>query len=140
MCALGYHCLRDASPCTVWRARTRYVLFEGKQHAFHASSALVFLPSVLVSTSMTRRLTNIHAFSIDVLCIDCIAPHLGETMSLPVCIGTMTGTYQEICKFAQEKFGATFTLFDPINVNGPQTHPVYQWLKANNPEDAPCRR
>lgn len=55
---------------------------------------------------------------------------------LPVCIDTMAGTYQEICKFAQEKFGATFTLFDPINVNGPQTHPVYQWLKANNPEDS----
>ncbi|OSX78666.1 hypothetical protein BU14_0103s0009 [Porphyra umbilicalis] len=50
--------------------------------------------------------------------------------------GQEPGTYQEICKFAQEKFGATFTLFDPINVNGPQTHPVYQWLKANNPEDS----
>eukprot|EP00168_Porphyra_purpurea_P009582 TRINITY_DN2339_c0_g1_i1.p2 TRINITY_DN2339_c0_g1~~TRINITY_DN2339_c0_g1_i1.p2 ORF type:complete len:300 (+),score=80.34 TRINITY_DN2339_c0_g1_i1:81-902(+) len=50
--------------------------------------------------------------------------------------GQEPGTYQEICKFAQEKFGATFTLFDPINVNGPQTHPVYQWLKANNPDDS----
>lgn len=45
------------------------------------------------------------------------------------------GTYDEVCAFAREKFGAAFTLFDPISVNGPSTHPVYQWLKASNPDD-----
>ncbi|GAB0494756.1 hypothetical protein MMPV_006052 [Pyropia vietnamensis] len=49
--------------------------------------------------------------------------------------GQEPGTYDEVCAFAREKFGAEFTLFDPLSVNGPGTHPVYQWLKANNPDD-----
>lgn len=49
--------------------------------------------------------------------------------------GQEPGTYDEVCAFAREKFGAEFTLFDPLSVNGPATHPVYQWLKAANPDD-----
>lgn len=52
-----------------------------------------------------------------------------------VCLVGAAGTYDEVCAFAREKFGAAFTLFDPLSVNGPTTHPVYQWLKANNPDD-----
>lgn len=55
-------------------------------------------------------------------------------VSVYTCCG-VAGTYDEVCAFAREKFGAEFTLFDPLSVNGPATHPVYQWLKAANPDD-----
>jgi len=42
------------------------------------------------------------------------------------------GTNEEILKFAQEKYGVTFPMFQKIEVNGPNRHPLYQYLIANN--------
>lgn len=67
-------------------------------------------------------------------CLPCYCPSLWYLWTVPAC-ALGAGTYEEVCAFAREKFGAAFTLFDPLSVNGPSTHPVYQWLKANNPDD-----
>jgi len=40
------------------------------------------------------------------------------------------GTNEEIKEFVK-KYGVTFPLFDKIKVNGPQTVPLYRWLKAS---------
>eukprot|EP00236_Picocystis_salinarum_P003550 CAMPEP_0183834064 /NCGR_PEP_ID=MMETSP0807_2-20130328/6399_1 /TAXON_ID=88271 /ORGANISM="Picocystis salinarum, Strain CCMP1897" /LENGTH=191 /DNA_ID=CAMNT_0026080049 /DNA_START=1685 /DNA_END=2260 /DNA_ORIENTATION=+ len=40
------------------------------------------------------------------------------------------GTEEEIKRFAA-KYGANFTMFSKIDVNGPSTHPLYVWLKDN---------
>lgn len=64
------------------------------------------------------------------------SPDMPVRLGVRVCVDCgAAGTYDEVCAFAREKFGAAFTLFDPLSVNGPTTHPVYQWLKANNPDD-----
>ncbi len=38
----------------------------------------------------------------------------------------------DILQFACEKYSADFPLFEKIDVNGPNTHPVYQYLKSNS--------
>lgn len=43
------------------------------------------------------------------------------------------GTEGEIKKFAQKKYGATFPLFSKIEVNGPNAHPVWKFLKEAKP-------
>jgi glutathione peroxidase len=43
------------------------------------------------------------------------------------------GTEGEIRQFCAERFGVTFPLFAKIDVNGPQMHPVYAYLKAAEP-------
>ena len=35
----------------------------------------------------------------------------------------------------QTKFGTKFKIFDKIDVNGANEHPLYTWLKAQQPED-----
>ncbi len=35
-----------------------------------------------------------------------------------------------IADFCQKNYGVTFPMFSKIDVNGDETHPVYQWLKA----------
>lgn len=40
------------------------------------------------------------------------------------------GTNAEIKKFATEKYGATFPLFEKVDVNGDNAHPVYKFLKS----------
>eukprot|EP00050_Salpingoeca_kvevrii_P015684 m.49081 g.49081 ORF g.49081 m.49081 type:complete len:110 (-) comp6459_c0_seq2:4111-4440(-) len=40
------------------------------------------------------------------------------------------GTHEEIEEFARGKYGATFPLFEKIEVNGRGTHEVYKFLKA----------
>jgi glutathione peroxidase len=37
---------------------------------------------------------------------------------------------KEISEFCTETYGITFPMFSRIDVNGPQQHPVYAWLKA----------
>ncbi|GFS10160.1 glutathione peroxidase [Elysia marginata] len=39
------------------------------------------------------------------------------------------GTNEEIKKFAQEGFGVQFDIFDKIEVNGKNAHPLYKYLK-----------
>ena len=42
-----------------------------------------------------------------------------------------SGTNQEILEFVTSRFGSKFTLFDKVEVNGPNTHPVYRFLRSN---------
>lgn len=44
--------------------------------------------------------------------------------------GQEPGSAPEVAKWAAEKFGATFQIFDKINVHGPEIHPVYTYFKA----------
>ena len=41
----------------------------------------------------------------------------------------------EIAQVCQMKFGTQFKIFDKIDVNGPNTAPLYAWLKTQKPED-----
>jgi len=43
------------------------------------------------------------------------------------------GTEAEIGAFCQKNFGVSFPLFSKINVNGPQAHPLYVFLKRSQP-------
>ena len=43
------------------------------------------------------------------------------------------GTANEIQDFCEQKFSVTFPLFAKIDVNGPDTHPLYQQLKSAKP-------
>ena len=43
------------------------------------------------------------------------------------------GTADEIHDFCEKKFSVTFPLFAKIDVNGPDTHPLYQQLKSAKP-------
>jgi glutathione peroxidase len=40
------------------------------------------------------------------------------------------GTEDEIAAFCESSFGVTFPMFAKIDVNGDDTHPLYQWLKS----------
>src|ERR1700694_1771562 len=40
------------------------------------------------------------------------------------------GTAEEIGAFCERNYGVTFPMFSKIDVNGPNTHPVYQFLKS----------
>jgi glutathione peroxidase len=39
------------------------------------------------------------------------------------------GNADDIEEFCQVNYGVTFPMFDKIDVNGPETHPLYTWLK-----------
>ena len=43
-----------------------------------------------------------------------------------------SGTNEEICAFVKKNYGSTFTLFQKIEINGPNTHPVYRYLRRNS--------
>lgn len=43
------------------------------------------------------------------------------------------GTADEIADFCQVNYGVTFPMMAKIEVNGPQAHPLYQWLTAEAP-------
>ena len=40
------------------------------------------------------------------------------------------GSEAEISRFCADSFGVTFPLFAKVDVNGPQAHPVYRFLKS----------
>jgi glutathione peroxidase len=40
------------------------------------------------------------------------------------------GDEAQISEFCSLTYGVTFPMFAKVEVNGPTTHPVYQWLKA----------
>jgi glutathione peroxidase len=40
------------------------------------------------------------------------------------------GTSEEIGDFCQKNYGVSFPMFEKIEVNGDDTHPLYQWLKS----------
>jgi glutathione peroxidase len=43
------------------------------------------------------------------------------------------GTEKEIAAFCETSFGVTFPMFAKIDVNGANTHPLYQWMKDEKP-------
>lgn len=43
------------------------------------------------------------------------------------------GSNDEIASFCQRNFGVTFPMMSKIDVNGPEAHPLYQWLSAEAP-------
>lgn len=43
------------------------------------------------------------------------------------------GTATEIASFCETRFGVTFPLFAKIDVNGPGAHPLYRFLKREQP-------
>lgn len=42
------------------------------------------------------------------------------------------GTPEEIKKFVKKKFNVNFPMFEKIDVNGVNTHPVYEFLRRNS--------
>jgi len=44
--------------------------------------------------------------------------------------GQEPGTAEEIGEFCQRNYGVSFPMFDKIEVNGDDAHPLYQWLKT----------
>jgi len=47
--------------------------------------------------------------------------------------GQEPGTAVEIASFCERNFGVSFPLFEKIEVNGPNAHPLYQFLKKAKP-------
>ncbi len=43
------------------------------------------------------------------------------------------GNNEQIQRFCQDRFGITFPVFDKLQVNGPNSHPLYQFLKRAAP-------
>jgi glutathione peroxidase len=43
------------------------------------------------------------------------------------------GSHEEIQQFCQANYGVSFPMFGKIEVNGPNTHPLYQHLKNRAP-------
>lgn len=43
------------------------------------------------------------------------------------------GSEEEIQNFCRVNFGVTFPMFSKIDVNGDNTHPLYQYLKSQQP-------
>lgn len=43
------------------------------------------------------------------------------------------GSPEEIGAFCQMNYGVSFPMFDKIEVNGPKAHPLYQYLKDEQP-------
>ncbi len=44
-----------------------------------------------------------------------------------------SGSHGEIEEFCQVNYGVTFPIFEKIDVNGGNTHPIFKWLKKQAP-------
>lgn len=51
--------------------------------------------------------------------------------------GQAPGTSQEEREYAWRKFGFEFPVMDKVEVNGPNVHPIYRVLKAQQPVSLP---
>jgi glutathione peroxidase len=47
--------------------------------------------------------------------------------------GQEPGTSEEIASFCEVNYGVTFPIFERIDVNGDEAHPLYKWLKESTP-------
>lgn len=45
------------------------------------------------------------------------------------------GSDASICEFAQSRYNVTFPMFSKVEVNGPGTCALYEWLKESEPGD-----
>lgn len=43
-----------------------------------------------------------------------------------------SGSPEEIAAFVKENFNASFPIMEKIEVNGPNTHPLYAYLRSNS--------
>jgi glutathione peroxidase len=43
------------------------------------------------------------------------------------------GDSEQIAAFCERNYGVTFPMFEKIDVNGPDEHPLFAWLKAEKP-------
>ena len=43
------------------------------------------------------------------------------------------GSNEAIAQYCQVNYGVSFTMLEKVNVNGPDAHPLYQWLCAEAP-------
>ena len=57
-------------------------------------------------------------------------PQLGGLEELYETYRQDPGSDEEIGAFCQKNYGVTFPMFSKIDVNGPDEHPVYTWLKS----------
>lgn len=48
-------------------------------------------------------------------------------------LGQEPGTETDVKQFCSTKYDVSFPLFAKIDVNGPNTHPLYQYLKQHRP-------
>ncbi len=46
--------------------------------------------------------------------------------------GQESGSHEEIKEFVKKNFEATFKLFEKVEVNGPNTHPLFVYLRNNS--------
>lgn len=46
------------------------------------------------------------------------------------------GTESEIADFCELNYGVSFPMFSKIEVNGPDAHPLYQWLTSARPGES----
>ncbi|MCX7800719.1 MAG: glutathione peroxidase [Fimbriimonadales bacterium] len=46
------------------------------------------------------------------------------------------GSERDIKQFCSQNYGVTFPMFAKIDVNGPNAHPLYRWLKAQTKDAA----
>lgn len=44
--------------------------------------------------------------------------------------GQEPGDAAEIGEFCQRNYGVSFPMMEKVDVNGPQAHPVYEWLRS----------
>ena len=42
------------------------------------------------------------------------------------------GSNDEINEFVREKYGAAFPMFSKVEVNGPNAHPIFQYLRSKS--------
>ena len=47
--------------------------------------------------------------------------------------GQESGSAAEIAQFCATTYDVTFPMFEKIEVNGPNAHPLYRWLKSEAP-------
>ncbi len=50
-------------------------------------------------------------------------------------LGQAPGTHEEITDFCTLHYGTTFPRFQKIDVNGKDAHPLFTWLKEQQPQD-----
>lgn len=54
--------------------------------------------------------------------------------------GQEPGSAEQISRFCKDTYDVTFPMFAPVEVNGPNTHPVFAWLKESCPGILGSRR
>ena len=47
------------------------------------------------------------------------------------------GSNGEIASFCQKNYGVSFPMMSKVQVNGPQAHPLWQWLREQAPGTSP---